>query len=32
MIGVFPAAVPAPDGARLLDRLLAITGRDPYTP
>jgi uncharacterized protein (TIGR03086 family) len=28
-IGVFPAAVPVPDGAPLLDRLLGITGRDP---
>jgi uncharacterized protein (TIGR03086 family) len=27
--GVFPAAVPVPDDASLLDRLLAITGRDP---
>jgi uncharacterized protein (TIGR03086 family) len=28
-IGVFPAAVPVPDDAPLLDRLLGITGRDP---
>jgi uncharacterized protein (TIGR03086 family) len=28
--GVFPAAVPVPDDAPLLTRLLAITGRDPY--
>jgi uncharacterized protein (TIGR03086 family) len=28
-IGVFTAAVPVPDGAPLLDRLLALTGRDP---
>ncbi len=28
-IGVFPAAVPVPDGAPLLDRLLGLTGRDP---
>jgi uncharacterized protein (TIGR03086 family) len=27
--GVFPAAVPVPDDAPLLDRLLGITGRDP---
>ena len=27
-IGVFPAAVPVPDGAPLLDRLLGLTGRD----
>jgi uncharacterized protein (TIGR03086 family) len=27
--GVFPAAVPVPDDAPLLDRLLAITGRQP---
>jgi uncharacterized protein (TIGR03086 family) len=29
-IGVFAAAVPVPDGAPLLDRLLGLTGRDPY--
>jgi uncharacterized protein (TIGR03086 family) len=29
-IGVFAAAVPVPDDAPLLDRLLAITGRDPH--
>lgn len=28
-IGVFPAAVPVPDNAPLLDRLLGLTGRDP---
>src|ERR1700737_3232898 len=28
-IGVFPPAVAVPDGAPLLDRLLALTGRDP---
>jgi len=28
-IGVFPAAVPVPDDAPLLDRLLGLTGRDP---
>ena len=28
--GVFPPAVPVPDDAPLLVRLLAITGRDPY--
>jgi uncharacterized protein (TIGR03086 family) len=28
-IGVFQAAVAVPDGAPLLDRLLALTGRDP---
>lgn len=28
--GVFPQAVPVPDDAPLLVRLLAITGRDPY--
>ncbi|MGQ0719043.1 MAG: hypothetical protein ACT4NP_17360 [Pseudonocardiales bacterium] len=28
-IGVFPAAVPVPEGAPLLDRLLGITGRPP---
>ena len=28
--GVFPPAVPVPDDAPLLARLLAITGRDPY--
>jgi uncharacterized protein (TIGR03086 family) len=27
--GVFPAALPVPDNAPLLDRLLGITGRDP---
>lgn len=31
-IGVFPAAVPVPDGAPLLERLLGLTGRDPYAP
>ena len=31
-IGVFPAAVPVPAGAPLLDRLLGLTGRDPYVP
>jgi hypothetical protein len=31
-IGVFPAAVPVPADAPLLDRLLGLTGRDPYTP
>jgi uncharacterized protein (TIGR03086 family) len=29
-IGVFAAAVPVPDDAPLLDRLLGITGRDPH--
>jgi uncharacterized protein (TIGR03086 family) len=29
-IGVFPAAVPVPDDAPLLDRLLGMTGRDPH--
>lgn len=29
-IGVFPAAVAVPEDAPLLDRLLGITGRDPY--
>ena len=29
-IGVFPAAVPVPADAPLLDRLLGLTGRDPY--
>ncbi len=29
-IGVFPAAVPVPDDAPLLDRLLDLTGRDPH--
>jgi uncharacterized protein (TIGR03086 family) len=28
-IGVFPAAVPVPDDAPLLDRLLGVTGRQP---
>ena len=28
-IGVFPPAVPVPDDAPLLDRLLGLTGRDP---
>ena len=28
-IGVFPAEVPVPDDAPLLDRLLGLTGRDP---
>jgi uncharacterized protein (TIGR03086 family) len=28
-IGVFPAAVPVPDDAPLLSRLLGLTGRDP---
>ena len=28
-LGVFPAAVPVPDSAPLLDRLLGITGRPP---
>lgn len=28
-IGVFPAAVPVPDDAPLLHRLLGVTGRDP---
>lgn len=31
-IGVFPAAVPVPDDAPLLDRLLGLTGRDPRVP
>jgi uncharacterized protein (TIGR03086 family) len=31
-IGVFPAAVPVPADAPLLDRLLGLTGRDPYAP
>jgi uncharacterized protein (TIGR03086 family) len=31
-IGVFRAAVPVPDDAPLLDRLLGLTGRDPYGP
>jgi hypothetical protein len=29
-IGVFSAAVPVPHGAPLVDRLLGLTGRDPY--
>jgi hypothetical protein len=29
-LGVFPAAVPVPADAPLLDRLLGLTGRDPY--
>ena len=28
-IGIFPAAVPVPEGAPLQDRLLGITGRQP---
>jgi uncharacterized protein (TIGR03086 family) len=28
-MGVFPPAVPVPEGAPLLDRLLGLTGRDP---
>lgn len=31
-IGVFPAAVQVPASAPLLDRLLGLTGRDPYAP
>jgi hypothetical protein len=31
-IGVFPAAVPVLPDAPLLDRLLGLTGRDPYAP
>ena len=31
-VGVFPAAVPVPDDAPLLDRLLGLTGRDPKVP
>jgi uncharacterized protein (TIGR03086 family) len=31
-IGVFPAAVPVPDDAPLLDRLLGLTGRHPHHP
>ncbi len=31
-IGVFPAAVPVPDEAPLLDRLLGLTGRQPTVP
>ncbi len=30
-IGVFPAAVPVPETAPLLDRLLGLTGRQPDT-
>jgi uncharacterized protein (TIGR03086 family) len=30
-IGVFPAAVPVPEDAPLLDRLLGLTGRNPRT-
>jgi uncharacterized protein (TIGR03086 family) len=29
-IGVFPPAVPVPDEAPLLERLVGLTGRDPY--
>jgi hypothetical protein len=29
-IGLFPAAVPVPDDAPLLDRLLGLTGRNPH--
>jgi uncharacterized protein (TIGR03086 family) len=29
-IGVFPARVPVPDDAPLMDRLLGLTGRDPH--
>jgi hypothetical protein len=29
-IGVFPAAVVVPESAPLWDRLLGLTGRDPY--
>ena len=28
-IGVYPAAVPVPEDAPLLDRLLGLTGRQP---
>lgn len=31
-IGIFPAAVPVPADAPLLDRLLGLTGRDPSAP
>ena len=31
-LGVYAAAVPAPDGAPLQDRLLALAGRDPRAP
>jgi uncharacterized protein (TIGR03086 family) len=31
-IGVFPAAVPVPEDAPLLDRLLGLTGRNPRGP
>ncbi len=31
-IGVFPAAVPVPADAPLMDRLLGLTGRDPHPP
>jgi hypothetical protein len=30
IIGVFPAAIPVSEDAPLLDRLLGLTGRDPY--
>lgn len=32
MYGVFGAAVPVPDDAPLQDRLIGLTGRDPYGP